>query len=199
MTAAAPRKPLYRWGQKLPTLPAGRIELRALTGRGAGAIYSIFGDPEVMRFWSSPPLESAAAARLLIDDIQRRFRERTLFQWGIARRDDGGVIGTCTIFHLHRDHRRAEIGYALGRRSWGQGFATEALGALIEFAFGVLDLERLEADTDPHNARSIRVLERQGFRREGYLRQRWRVGGGTQDALFFGLLKQEWTRGREPA
>lgn len=144
-------------------------------------------------------MEGVAAARRLIDNIQDRFRERLLFQWGIARRIEGDVIGTCTIFHLSREHRRAEIGYALGRRVWGQGYATDAITTLIDFAFTALDLHRLEADTDPHNARSIRALERQGFRREGYLRERWHLGDETQDALFFGLLKQEWTRGRPPA
>jgi ribosomal-protein-alanine N-acetyltransferase len=173
--------------------------LRWLTARDANAIYSVFSDPEVMRYWSSAPFESLAAAHRLIDDIQRRFRERHLFQWGIARKEEGDIIGTCTLFHLQREHRRAEIGYALGRRAWGQGYATDALVTLIDFAFGALDLHRLEADTDPQNARSIRALERQGFKREGHLRERWHLGGETQDALFFGLLKPEWTRGRPPA
>jgi len=152
-----------------------------------------------MRYWSSTPFESVAAARLLIENIRRHFRERDLFQWGIARKHEGDVIGTCTIFHLSLEHRRAEIGYALGRRAWGQGYATDALVTLIDFAFGALDLHRLEADTDPRNVRSIRALERQGFKREGFLRERWHVGGETQDALFFGLLKSQWTRGRAPA
>jgi RimJ/RimL family protein N-acetyltransferase len=57
-----------------------------------------------------------------------------------------------------------------------------------------MNLHRLEADVDPNNAASIRSLERLGFQREGYLRERWHVGGGIQDAIFFGLLKHEWQR-----
>lgn len=68
----------------------------------------------------------------------------------------------------------------------------EALTALLDFAFGALDLHRLEADVDPRNAASVRTLERLGFRREGYLRERWLVGGEIQDALFYGLLRREW-------
>ena len=60
------------------------------------------------------------------------------------------------------------------------------------YAFEVLDLHRIEADVDPRNAASIRTLERLGFQREGYLRERWQVNGEIQDALFYGLLRPDW-------
>ena len=63
---------------------------------------------------------------------------------------------------------------------------------LLDFAFRDLGLRRLEADVDPRNAASIRSLERLAFRREGYLRERWCVGGEVQDAIFYGLLRREW-------
>ena len=95
----------------------------------------------------------------------------TLFEWGVARTDaTGALIGTCTLLNLSRAHRRAEIGFALGRASWGQGLATEALERMTTFAFDVLDLHRLEADVDPRNERSLRMLGAQGFQREGLLR-----------------------------
>jgi RimJ/RimL family protein N-acetyltransferase len=64
---------------------------------------------------------------------------------------------------------------------------------LIRFAFGQLDLHRLEADADPLNAASIAVLERQGFKREGLLRERYFMQGEPQDAAYYGLLRREWT------
>jgi RimJ/RimL family protein N-acetyltransferase len=77
-----------------------------------------------------------------------------------------------------------------------------ALERLLDFAFHELGLRRIEADVDPNNARSIATLERLGFRREGYLRERWFVGGEVQDALFYGLLRREWEardRATQPA
>jgi ribosomal-protein-alanine N-acetyltransferase len=68
--------------------------------------------------------------------------------------------------------RRAELGYILGREHWGRGFAGEAQRRAIDFAFEDLGLHRLEADTHPDNAASLRSLERLGFRREGLLRER---------------------------
>jgi RimJ/RimL family protein N-acetyltransferase len=73
----------------------------------------------------------------------------------------------------------------------------EALQALLAYCFEALDLRRIEADVDPRNAASIQTLERLGFQREGFLRERWEVDGEIQDALFYGLLREEWKR-RDP-
>jgi ribosomal-protein-alanine N-acetyltransferase len=178
--------------ETLPTITADRIALRPLTEADVPALFAIFSEPQVMRYWSSPPLEGLNEAGELLAHIQDGFRRRALFQWGVARRADNQVIGTCTLFHPDPDNRRAELGYALGREHWGKGYMREALTALLDYAFGELNLHRLEADVDPRNASSIRTLERLGFRQEGYLRERWLVGGGIQDSLFYGLLRSEW-------
>jgi RimJ/RimL family protein N-acetyltransferase len=68
----------------------------------------------------------------------------------------------------------------------------EALGALLDFGFGELDLNRIEADIDPRNGASARTLERLGFKKEGYLRERWIVGEEVSDTAIYGLLRREW-------
>lgn len=186
----------FNWGERLPALGAARVGLRWLETADVPALFEVFSDPEVMQYWSSTPLVDLAAASGLLRHIHDHFAARTLFQWGIARRADDRVIGTCTLFNLDVENRRGEIGFALGRAHWGQGLAAEAVGTLIGFAFGALALHRLEADVDPRNAASLRALERQGFRREGYLRERFHVGGETQDSVFLGLLRREWTGGQ---
>jgi RimJ/RimL family protein N-acetyltransferase len=65
--------------------------------------------------------------------------------------------------------------------------------ALLDHAFGALCLHRIEADVDPRNTPSLRTLERLGFVREGYLRQRWAVGGERQDSVLLGLLASDWS------
>jgi ribosomal-protein-alanine N-acetyltransferase len=185
--------PGYEWGDRLPTLTGSRLELRWLGEEDVPALYEIFSDPEVMRYWDSPPLADLTAAGGLLKEIHDHFRARTLFQWGIAPRAGGAVLGTCTLFHWETRHRRAEIGFALGSAHQGKGFAAEAVSTLLAFAFQTLDLHRLEADADPRNEPSLRLLERLGFRREGYLRERYHVNGGeVQDAVMLGLLRPEW-------
>ena len=182
----------FAWGDAMPRLTAARIVLRPLESRDVAALFEVFSDPQVTRYWSSPPLRDMSAAGGLLQDIRDHFERKTLFQWGVARQVDDVVIGTCTLCRLEAEHGRAEVGFALGRRHWGRGMMTEALGALVRFAFEQLGLHRLEADTDPRNTPSVRCLERQGFRLEGHLRQRYRLGGELQDALVFGLLRHEW-------
>ena len=173
------------------------MRLRWLEPRDVPALFGVFSDREVARYWSSPAMTELAQAQRLFEEIHASFAERELFQWGIARVADDVVIGTCTLASIQPRHRRAELGFALARSQWGQGLAHEALSALLSFAFDELALHRLEADVDPRNTRSIAALERLGFRREGHLRERWHVAGEIADGLFYGLLAREW-RARSP-
>lgn len=182
----------------LPTIPTERLLLREITPEDVPALFGVFGDPVVCRYRLRPALPDLAAAAAFQADVARRFQEREMFQWGIAGRADGTLVGTCTLHALSDEHRRAELGYTLARAAWGRGYVAEALPALIRFAFETLKLHRLEANVDPRNERSIRVLEREGFEREGHLRERYHVQGEVQDALLFGLLRREWSeRGAE--
>ena len=176
----------------LPTLPAQRLRLRALTPDDTGDVFAVFADPLVMRYWSSPPMTSPDQAAGYIGQIRDWFASRGGLQWGIALADeDDRIIGTVTLCAFALEHRRCEIGYALGAEHWAQGYAGEALRRALAFAFGDLGLARIEADVDPRNEASIRLLERLRFQREGLLRARWRVAGEVQDALVYGLLRED--------
>ena len=111
---------------------------------------------------------------------------------GIVPKDATGLIGTCTLFDISRSSRRAEVGFLLGSSAWGRGYMTEALTAFLSYGFGDLDLNRIEADTDPRNLAAIRTLEKLGFVREGLLRERWITDGQKSDSVLLGLLRSEW-------
>ncbi|MEM7354132.1 MAG: GNAT family protein [Acidobacteriota bacterium] len=183
-------------GDHLPTLTAERVRLRWLTEDDVPALFDIFSNSDVARYWSSPVYESQEAAAKLLDEIHDYFRRRNLFQWGVALNESDRVIGTCTLADVDADNLRAEIGFALHRDYWGGGYISEALTTLFHYAFEDLGLRRIEADVDPRNSPSIRTLERFGFQREGYLRERWQVAGEVQDSLFYGLLAREWRQTR---
>ena len=175
-----------------PVLATPRLRLRPPREADVPALFAIFSDPETMRYWTTLPMSDVAEAEALLHEIESCAEAGTLFQWGIARRDDDEVIGTCTLYRIEREHRRAELGYILRRDQWGRGFAHEALTAVLSHAFTTLGLNRLEADIDSRNARSIRSIERLGFKLEGHLHERYFVGGDIQDSLMYGLLAREW-------
>lgn len=178
--------------RRLPTLPGERVALRWLTAADVDDIYEIYSDPEAMRFWSTTAMTAKSQARTLLREIREEHAAGRLHEWGLVVPQGGKVIGTCTLFNLDRSNRRAEIGFALGRPWWGRGLMGEALTVLLDFAFGELGLRRIEADADPLNSASIKLLESLGFRREGLLRERWNVGGDLQDTVFLGLLAREY-------
>lgn len=190
--------PTFEWEGELPVLEGERLKLRGLRESDADDIFSIYSDPEVILYWSSPAYTSVDEALTLIRETQKQFRERSLFEWGAEHTESGRVIGTCTMLNVDISHRRAEIGYAFAREFWGKGYATEAVELLIAFAYGPMNLHRLEADVHPENAASLRLLEKQGFRREGHLRERWHHLGRIEDGMFLGLLRPEWLELKDP-
>ena len=171
------------WSQ-LPTIETRRLKLRCVSHEDVDAMFGIFSNVEVMRYWSRPPLPDRDAAVALVNEIHDAFERQVMLKWGVARQADNVLIGTTTLYNLDFTNRRAELGYALGREYWGQGYMQEALQAVLAYCFETLNLRRLEADVDPRNQASIQTLERLGFQREGFLRERWEVGGEIQDALF---------------
>jgi [ribosomal protein S5]-alanine N-acetyltransferase len=179
----------------VPSLEGERVRLRALETRDAAALFALHSDAQVMRYWSFPAWTDTQQA---VEQLARIERDRALLEswpWAATLRGDDALVGTCTLFGIQREHLRGVIGYALSRSLWGRGLATEMVQLALLHAFDVLGLERIEADIDPHNHASCRLVERLGFRREGYLRERWRVGGGIQDTALYGLLRREFTRG----
>jgi [ribosomal protein S5]-alanine N-acetyltransferase len=173
-------------------LQSGRIRLRPLQLSDAEAMHGIYSDPETMKYWSSEPVSQLADSQALVQQDLEAAARRDMVSWAVTLRDDDRAIGKCVLMHHSLANRRAEIGYVLNRAYWGKGLMTEALRALISHAFGALELHRLEADTDPANAGSLRLLERLGFRREGLFRERWLVYGQWQDSVMLGLLRTDW-------
>jgi ribosomal-protein-alanine N-acetyltransferase len=174
------------------TLHTQRLHLRPLRTTDASALFAIFSDPRVMRYWSTPPWPDIDAAHRLIALDTQAMADGTCVRLGIERNHDGLLIGQCTLFNLNAQCRRAEVGYGLAHAAWGHGYMGEALLALLDYGFTELGLNRIEADIDPANSASARSLERLGFRREGHLRERWIVDGLVSDSLLYGVLLSDW-------
>jgi RimJ/RimL family protein N-acetyltransferase len=180
-----------------PQLQGKRVRLRGPRRDDAEALFALFSDPAVMRYWSRPPMTTLGEAQGLLGEMLDSFEQRSLLNWMVTTRDDDGVIGTCTLFRIDPRHRHAEIGYALRSDHWSRGLACEAVTLMLDWAFRRLDLQRVEADIDPRNDGSRQLLARLGFSSEGVMRQRFFVGDEATDSEIFGLLAADW-RNRSP-
>lgn len=173
-------------------LPAGRLLLRPLQAADADALFAIFSDAETMRYWSSAAWTSMSQAEALITAAELGHADGSALRFGLEIVASGQLIGTCTLYGFSSSNRRCEVGYILGRAYWGHGYMAEAMPALLAHAFGALDLNRVEADIDPRNTASARLLERLRFKKEGFMRERWIVNGEICDTDYYGLLRADW-------
>jgi RimJ/RimL family protein N-acetyltransferase len=163
-----------------PRLAGARISLGAPRAADADGLYAFMSDAAAMRYWSSPLLLERTEAEAKIADWQRGFAAREF-------------IGSTSLFRLDVAQQRCELGDGVLPRLWGMGLGCEAVRLTLAFAFDRLGMRRIEADVDPRNLASCRLLERVGFRREGLLRERWHVRDEFQDTALYGLLAREFS------
>ena len=181
----------------LPVLDDGGIRLGPWLAETADAdtdaLARLHADPAGMRYWSTEPWTPGDRdrAEAYLDAIDAGAREGDLLQFAARRSGEAALVGWVTLYRIDRTHRRAEIGYLIDTPLWGRGLGRRMVGLALDHAFGAMALHKIEADVDPRNAASCRMLEALGFQREGLLRQRWRTGGELQDSAIYGLVADE--------
>ena len=160
-----------------------RLLLRPARAADLDALHAMFSDPRAMRYWSTPPHASvertrewlAATIAIMPDEGEDFVVEH-----------DGRVIGKAGL------HRCPVVGFIFHPDRWGRGLAFEALGAVIARAFETHGLDRIEADVDPRNAASLRLLERHGFVETGRAARTWLVGDEWCDSVYLRLTQEAW-------
>ena len=176
-------------------LETPRLQLRPLVDTDAEALMALYADERVARYLSRPAWTSLDQARASITRAQAGLEAGEGLRLAVLQQGQARVIGDVVLFDFVPQCRRAEMGYALAADHQGHGYMREALTALLDHAFTALDLNRIEADIDPRNAASARILERLGFQREGLLRERWIVAGEVSDTALYGLIRSDWHPG----
>jgi ribosomal-protein-alanine N-acetyltransferase len=140
------------------------------------------------------PFEPVRPPEFFTADGQRERLQRQLDgdTHPFAILDDGAIAGTINLFHVMRESLQSgTIGYWIDHRRNGRGLATRAVGEIVEFAFGELELHRVEAATLVDNVGSQRVLEKSGFERIGLARRYLRINDDWRDFFLFQRLADE--------
>jgi [ribosomal protein S5]-alanine N-acetyltransferase len=176
-----------------PVLETARLRIRPYRFEDQADVFVLFSDPVITRYWSNEAWSTIEQAKAYLHE-RMNTEPPSVYSWAIAEKQSNALIGTLSLFSLNGPQARAEVGYSLQTAFQGRGLAIEAVRAAIHYAFDVLKLERIEADIDPRNTSSCRLVEKLGFKKEGLLRNRWRVNGEVADSIFYGLLKDEYIR-----
>ena len=176
-----------------PILTTERLVLRPMIPEDAPEVRKWAGDFEVAdTALNIPHPYPKGLAEEWIATQGRAWRDGRQAVYAITARADGTLMGAIGLAGIDARHRHAEIGYWLGRPFWNLGLATEAVRAVVEFAFETLDLERVFANHFVRNPASGRVLEKVGMTREGLLRAHVRQWGRPEDLIVSGILRSEW-------
>ena len=101
-------------------------------------------------------------------------------------------IGEIGFYDYEQKHRKAEIGYKLSKKHWRKGYMSEALEAILDYMYGNLEINRIQALVDPRNPPSYLLLEKYGFKQEGTLRDYEFEKGDYVDLIMLSLLRREW-------
>lgn len=177
----------------LPTLLTPRLTLRPVRMSDAADLYEYSRDPEVARHVLWDAHRSIHQTRAYIRYLLRQYRAAAPSTFAIALRDTGKVVGTIGFMWVQPDNRSAEVGYSLSRAFWNQGYMSEALRAVVDFGFGQLGLNRIEAQHECDNPASGHVMRNAGMRHEGTLRQRLYNKGRFVDVELYAIVRADHT------
>lgn len=170
-----------------------RLILRPFTMDDAPAMFRNWAcDDEVTKHLTWPTYTSAEVSRRVLSDWTRHYPEPDFYNWAIVLKENGPEpIGSIAVVGIDQKVRSAHIGYCMSRSHWRRGIMPEALTAVIAFLFDRVGFNRIEADHDPNNPASGRVMEKSGMRHEGILRQAGRSNQGIIDVSRWAILRSD--------
>lgn len=176
-------------------LQSARVDLRPVTADDLPDLLAINGDPEVTRHLPYETWRTLQDGSAWLQRMEALHQAGTGQQLVVVSRAEARCIGTVLLFKFDSASARLELGYVLGRRHWGKGYMREALTLVGTHLFGAAGVRRIEAEVNPDNLASNRLLLRLGFTLEGRARERWVAKGQAYDTNLYGLLAHEWPVG----
>lgn len=177
--------------EKFPIIKTSRLILREVAMDDADDMYTYLSDHDVVKPMGLETFENVEDAADEIKWYQSIYEKGTGIRWGITLKDEGKVIGSCGFLNRQPKHYRAEIGYELSKVHWGKGVASEALEAVVKYGFEHFQLERMEALIELTNVPSQKLVEKQGFQKEGLLRHYEFANGKFEDLYMYSILKED--------
>lgn len=174
------------------TLQGQRVRLREFSMEDLDAVATIVGDDRVTTFMSFDSRTREQAETMLEGILERaRSEPRTEFYLAIEPISGGPAVGTIRL--AFSGVKAAKLGYLVDADQWGNGYATDAVRTMINYAWEVLDLHRITAAVGPQNAASLAVVKRVGMEYEGRLRDHVFTNGDWRDSLLYSLLRSDVT------
>ena len=172
-----------------PVIETERLVLREITDGDLAEIFYQRSDPQMMKYVDRKPASSMQDASDFLGRVQAALVSNDGITWGIALKNEPKLIGNMGLWRVDKEHHRAELGYVLHPEHQSKGYASEAMKAILHYGFHTMKLHSVEANVNPNNEASIKLLERNGFIREAYFKENYFFDGRFLDSAIYSLIR----------
>lgn len=181
---------------QFPSIKTEEITLRKIVPTDIDLLFEIYSNEKL--FCHSPNMlkKNKDTVANMIGHFERDFNKKKIIFMGICRTSKPDeIVGVAEMFDYDSHINMITIGYRLNNRFWGQGIATKTVSIMVDYLFNEIGINRIQAFVMPENIKSLRVLERNKFIKEGLIRQGniWK-GLGVIDLILYSMIKSDYTK-----
>lgn len=177
----------------LPILKSDYITLNKIKENNLEEVFEIYNNDRVFEFCGIIPKHNKDTVKKMIGHFERDYLKKTRVKWGIFHNETEKLVGIIEAQDFNQKVNMVTIGYFLAESNWCKGIATQSVRLLSEFFFKEVNVNRIQAEVMPLNVNSKKVLLKNGYLKEGTLRQAtlW-SGKGIVDLEIYGLVKEDY-------
>ncbi|MFC9540001.1 GNAT family N-acetyltransferase [Lysinibacillus sp. NPDC056959] len=179
---------------EFPLLNSEKLVLKKIEDAHLQELFAIYDNEKVFEYCGIIPKHNIQTVSKMIGHFDRDYKKETIVKWGIFQKSHSDqLVGIIEAMEFNQKVNMVTIGYYLAEDYWGKGLASDAVNILVKFLFEEVNINRIQAEVMPLNEASKKVLQKNGFLKEGLLRQAkvW-SGKGVVDLEIYGLLKEEY-------
>jgi ribosomal-protein-alanine N-acetyltransferase len=174
-----------------PTLYTERLILKEITKKDATVLFDMRRDPELMKYIDRPIPKSIEDIYSLIEKMDKMKTTGEGISWGIFKKESPDEkIGNIGFYRIMAEHYRAEIGYMLKAEEHRKGILFEAIQEVIAYGYNQMNLHSIEANINPSNIASRKLLEKAGFEKEAYFKENYYFNGQFIDSEIYSLINR---------
>jgi len=179
--------------EQFPQYNFEKVILRKLNKDDIEDMTEYLTDKEVNKFLpDDAEMDNKKEIKAMIESVNQGFMESNKIRWGIVDKESLKVIGDCGFYKIDLVNQTGEISYRLSTEFWGQGIMSKVLKKMLSFGFEEIDLNRIEASVIPGNKGSLHILENNGFKKEGVLRDSLLKNNKYYDLIVYSILKRDY-------
>ncbi|MCB0803317.1 MAG: GNAT family N-acetyltransferase [Flavobacteriales bacterium] len=178
--------------KQFPELHTNRLSLKAFQLSDASELFEIRSNDEFVKYLGIHPMKNKEEAEKMIASNISDFKNNCGISWKICLKGANQLIGYVGFWRIIQPHYRAEIGFGIHPEFANNGLMKEACNAVLAYAFKQLKIHSVMANVDKLNVASIKLLESQGFQKEGLLRESFYFNGDFIDSVYYGLLEKDF-------